>query len=88
MKKCASLAVGLILIVFLGIFSLPMTGRTAPEGKAVMESRCADCHGVERILSASKDRSGWESTINRMMSKGATLNSEEKVALIDYLVGK
>ena len=88
MKKCAPLAGGLILIVFLGIFSLPMTGRTAPEGKAVMESRCAECHGVERILNASKDRSGWDSTISRMMSKGTVLNSEEKAALIDYLVGK
>ena len=53
-----------------------------------MESRCGDCHGLDRITSKSKDRAGWQTTVNRMISKGANLNAEEKAALIDYLVSK
>ena len=36
----------------------------------------------------TKDRGAWETTVNRMISKGVSLNAEEKAALIDYLVSK
>ena len=88
MNKWTPLAAGLVLIVFLAMFSLSTPGFSAPDGKAVMESRCGDCHGLDRITSKSKDRAGWQTTVNRMISKGANLNAEEKAALLDYLVSK
>ena len=88
MNKWTPLAAGLVLVVFLAMFSLSTPGFSAPDGKAVMEARCGDCHGLDRITSKTKDRDAWQSTVNRMIGKGAALNAEEKAALIDYLVSK
>jgi hypothetical protein len=88
MNKRTMLTAGLILAVSLAMFSLPAPGFSAPDGKAVMEDRCGSCHGLEKVTKASKDRAGWETTVTRMMGKGAALNAEEKAALIDYLVSK
>jgi cytochrome c5 len=87
-NKWTLLAAGLVLAVFLAMFSLPTPGFSAPDGKAIMEDRCGGCHGLDRVTSKTKDRDAWQATINRMVSKGATLNDEEKAALIDYLVSK
>ena len=88
MNKRTILTAGLIVAVSLAMFSLSTPGFSAPDGKAVMESRCGECHGLEKVTSKSKDRAGWQTTVNRMISKGANLNAEEKAALIDYLVSK
>jgi mono/diheme cytochrome c family protein len=87
-NKWTPLAAVLVLVVFLAMFSLSTPGFSAPDGKAVMEARCGDCHGLEKITSKTKDRAAWQTTVNRMISKGASLNAEEKAALIDYLVSK
>ena len=88
MNKWMPLTAGLVLVVFLAMFSFAAPGFSAPDGKAVMEARCGDCHGLDRITSKSKDRDAWQTTVNRMISKGANLNAEEKAALVDYLVSK
>ncbi len=88
MNKWTLLAAGLVLIVFLAMFSVPAPGFSAPDGKAIMEDRCGGCHGLDRITSKTKDRDAWQATVNRMIGKGAALNAEEKAALIDYLVSK
>jgi hypothetical protein len=54
-------------------------------GQALMESRCTVCHSVVRIKSAQKTADEWKTTVERMISKGAKLNSQEEQTLIDYL---
>ena len=88
MKKWTALTTTLSVFVFLAVFSWLGSGFSAPNGKEVLESRCGDCHGLDRVTSKTKDRAGWQSTVNRMISKGANLNADEKAALIDYLVNK
>ena len=88
MNKWMSLAGSMVLIIFIGILSIPWTGYGAQDGKTIMEARCGECHGLDRVVKASKDRAGWETTVGRMMNKGVTLSPEEKAALIDYLVSK
>jgi len=87
-NKWTPLTAVLVLVVFLAMFSLSTPGFSAPDGKTVMEARCGDCHGLEKITSKTKGRAAWQTTVNRMISKGASLNAEEKAALIDYLVSK
>lgn len=66
--------------------SAPQDAYPAPiDAKALLETRCTVCHGVERTTSLKKDRAGWEQTVNRMITKGAELTPEEAQALIDYL---
>ena len=59
----------------------------APEGDgaALLEERCATCHGLDRTTSARKTREQWEQTVTRMVAKGAELNAEEQDILIAYL---
>jgi hypothetical protein len=39
----------------------------------------------DRIDNASKDRAGWETTVDRMIGHGAQLDADERAAVIEYL---
>jgi len=63
-------------------------GQSAPEtldGKTLVEERCAECHGLERVTGTSKMKEEWKTTVERMVSKGADLNAEEQEVVIEYL---
>jgi mono/diheme cytochrome c family protein len=63
-------------------------GQGAPEtldGKALVEERCTECHGLDRTTGASKTKEEWKTTVERMVSKGTNLNAEEQAAVIEYL---
>lgn len=55
------------------------------DGKSLLEGPCTQCHGLERATSKSKTRDGWLATVDRMIGKGAAINSDEKEVLVDYL---
>lgn len=55
------------------------------DGAALLEERCAVCHPSARPKSKQKTPEQWETTVNRMMGKGARLSEEEKVILLDFL---
>ncbi len=75
--------------------TLPPTEEPAPAGlsaeqlaeaKAVLNTNCATCHSTARIASAQKDLPGWKATIDRMISKGAILTSDQAEWIAIYLV--
>ena len=53
--------------------------------KALVEERCTQCHDLQTVTGAAKSRDGWQSTVERMIGKGAQLNDAEKAVVIDYL---
>jgi hypothetical protein len=54
--------------------------------KQLFESKCSGCHSTQRPKSKKKTREGWEETVTRMIKvKGASINDEEAVLIIDYL---
>jgi mono/diheme cytochrome c family protein len=55
-------------------------------GKALVLSACTGCHGIETITEQSKDKSGWQASVNDMVRLGAKLQPEEEPAVIAYLV--
>lgn len=55
------------------------------DGKALMETQCSKCHGLDRVTSQSKTETEWTSTVDRMIGKGAELNDAERAAVIGYL---
>ena len=55
------------------------------DGAALLEQRCSVCHPSARPKSKQKTPEQWETTVTRMMGKGAQLTPEEKKGLIDYL---
>ncbi len=60
------------------------TGATL-DGAALVAERCTVCHTTERIDRAQKDGAGWTETVDKMIGKGAQLNSAEREAVIAYL---
>jgi hypothetical protein len=56
-----------------------------PDGKALMQERCTKCHSLTRVETAHKTAAEWTTTVDRMISYGAQLNSDERSILIDYL---
>jgi cytochrome c5 len=63
-------------------------GQGAPkalDGKALVEERCTQCHGLDRVTGASKTEEEWKTTVERMVGKGADLDAQEQEAVIEYL---
>lgn len=57
----------------------------ALSGADLMESRCTVCHSLSRVTIASKTVEEWQSTVSRMITKGAVLSAEEENTLVQYL---
>ena len=58
------------------------------EGRSLFEQKCVDCHTLERSLAVKADRAGWESTIKRMIAKGAKLDKTQVEPILGYLSAK
>jgi len=66
----------------------PEPGEYLASAKALFERSCGVCHGLERPLSKTFDRAGWEKTVERMHDNGAEVNTEERAQVVAYLVTK
>lgn len=58
------------------------------EGRTLFESKCGSCHSLERSLVVQADRAGWESTLKRMIAKGAKLDKAQVEPILGYLSAK
>jgi competence protein ComEA len=58
-----------------------------PEGPGRDETRkvCSACHEIERSISLRQDRDAWKTTINKMISFGATATEQEITVTLEYL---
>jgi competence protein ComEA len=54
-------------------------------GKAETEKLCSQCHELARSISLRQDRTGWEATVDKMVTLGAKTTDKETGAVIDYL---
>ena len=54
-------------------------------GKEVLLAKCFQCHGPTMWMAQRQDRRAWESTLYRMVGKGALWTVEEIKAMADYL---
>ena len=79
-RQLALLAAALAIFVGTACAQLP----DGP-GKAETVKLCSNCHELERSLSLRQDRSGWEATLDKMVSLGAEASDQEIKAVIDYL---
>jgi hypothetical protein len=55
------------------------------DGETLLQERCTECHGLDRVTSVEQTRAEWEETVTDMIERGARLNEEEKTVLVDYL---
>ena len=66
----------------------PSAFENMASAKALFERACGVCHGLERPLSKTFDRAGWEKTVERMHDNGAEVNKEERAQIVAYLLTK
>ena len=58
-----------------------------PDGKAkpIVENACAECHGLDQVVSSGMSADDWRKTVNRMIKKGASVTPDQVDAVVDYL---
>lgn len=54
-------------------------------GEELLQARCTQCHGLDRVEAASKTEAEWEDTVERMIGLGAELTDAETQTLVEYL---
>lgn len=63
----------------------PMEEPVSIDAETLVQDRCTECHGLDRVTRASKSNDEWEATVSRMTSLGADLSNEEQTVLVDHL---
>ena len=54
-------------------------------GKDVLVSKCFQCHSPNMWMDQRQDRRAWESTLYRMVGRGALWTHDEIKQMADYL---
>jgi len=79
-------------IAFLAALSAMASGQLAhgqdlPEGqgKAVLQTACTQCHGVDVIMRQPRSRDEWMEVVARMVGSGAQLSDDDYNTVIEYL---
>ena len=54
-------------------------------GKDVLVSKCFQCHAPTMWMDLRQDRRGWESTLYRMVGRGALWTQDEIKQMAEYL---
>ena len=55
------------------------------KGKDLLMKICADCHGLDIIVSQRATKDGWASIVDSMVGRGASGTKDELDTIIDYL---
>jgi mono/diheme cytochrome c family protein len=93
--SASKLSTLLILVILAGVFVAcakagdnPSSVAQAMDGKALLESRCIQCHGVDRVTTTTKSQEAWRENVEAMVLRGAKLNDQEKDVLVAYLAAE
>ena len=63
----------------------PPAAPTDSPGRTILQRKCAQCHAASMWMPLRQDKRGWESTLYRMVGRGALWTPEEISAMADYL---
>jgi cytochrome c5 len=58
------------------------------DGATLVQERCTQCHTLDRVAAEDGDAAKWTAIVNEMIANGASLNDQEKQAVIDYLAAE
>jgi len=66
--------------------AIPASAQMPPgPGREETQKMCSACHELERSISLRQDRDGWKTTLNKMVSLGATGTDQDYSAVLEYL---
>ena len=87
-SRPTSVALWFIFTVVLAVAALGAQQSTSSDddkGKALVESKCTLCHGLDEVRVANLDKAGWKELVESMRTKGADLKDDEATLVTDYL---
>jgi mono/diheme cytochrome c family protein len=87
MTRSVALFPALVLGLSLGAAALAgQESFDADAAKKLFESKCAPCHPLDRTLRKTKDRPGWQKTVERMKGYAAgAIADAEAQTIVEYL---
>ena len=65
--------------------AMPAMTAAMQAGRTLMEKQCTRCHALYDPEETKKSYTAWESTVERMIGKGARLNKQEQQQVLAYL---
>jgi competence ComEA-like helix-hairpin-helix protein len=80
--------VGIALVCLVFGLGIAAQEQELPDGKGkeTIQTTCAECHGLDKIVDQPRSRGQWESVVNKMRTGGATMTDAEYTNVVDYLV--
>jgi mono/diheme cytochrome c family protein len=57
-------------------------------GKDLVQTRCAVCHGLDRVSAAKRSEGEWDGIVARMVFLGAPVSADEAKTVTSYLEAK
>jgi len=82
-----------ILVVLIGAQCTPASQSDQADNASVeisaeglVNERCSTCHGVGVVRATNRSEQDWIKLVDRMISKGAKLDENERDMVINYLV--
>ena len=54
-------------------------------GRALVQRTCTACHSVDTVTSQRLSQSGWQATVENMITRGAQATPDEQTQIVDYL---
>jgi hypothetical protein len=63
----------------------PAVGFPDGPGKEILVSKCFQCHSPNMWMDQRQDRRAWESTLYRMVGRGALWTEDDIKQMADYL---
>ena len=74
-----------LLIPFVTVFMASAQDLPEGKGKDLLQKICAECHGIDIIVSQTATKDGWASIVDSMVARGAGGTKEELDTIVDYL---
>jgi mono/diheme cytochrome c family protein len=84
MKSLPLVAGQLLAAALLSMQAIAQDAGAQP-GRAMVLSKCFQCHSDAMFRDQRQDRRAWEATIYRMVGRGALWTPEEIKVMADYL---
>jgi hypothetical protein len=82
-QKYPALALGILLLV--APSALAQESAAQSPGRALVLSKCFQCHNEAMFRDQRQDRRSWEATIYRMVGRGGLWTPQEIRLMADYL---
>ena len=78
--------VGAAALLAIAVLTASAQDISPDKGEQLQNAACLSCHDLRPIQTASYDKAGWATAIDRMIEKGADVKAADKPVLVDFLV--